>query len=268
MPGGPAGADAMRQRRGRSCGASEAAWQRGCGRRRCRCRGRRRRRAACAAAGGARDGSGRGRSAGDRQVDVAAHRQPAVGAEVVLAAVDRGAAGAGGDAGLAQDRHRLALCQGGLERAQLGVDVAERAQLGEHQRVVALAEAVQVEDQPAEDRGRRARAPCAGSARRRTRPRALKPGGPGCPPRRPAGWRPAPLAPAWPGARRIRRGGCRCRGRCLIHGRPMLPRALQRRAPCRGDALGHRPRREAHGARAAVHAMPPMSAAPAPADGA
>ena len=37
-----------------------------------------------------------------------------------------------------------------LERAQLGVDLAERVQLGEHERVVALAEAVQVEDEPAE----------------------------------------------------------------------------------------------------------------------
>jgi predicted dinucleotide-utilizing enzyme len=69
---------------------------------------------------------------------------------VVVAAVERRAAWAGGDAGLVQDRHRLVLSQGALERPQLGVDVAERAQLGDHERVVALSEAVQIEDQPAE----------------------------------------------------------------------------------------------------------------------
>jgi hypothetical protein len=64
--------------------------------------------------------------------------------------VNRRAARAGGDAGVAQDRYRLALGERGFERAQLGVDVSERAELGDHQRVVTLAEAVQVEDQPAE----------------------------------------------------------------------------------------------------------------------
>ena len=64
--------------------------------------------------------------------------------------MDRGAAWAGGDAGVAQHRHRLVLGEGAFERAQLGVDLTERAELGEHERVVALAEAVQVVDQPAE----------------------------------------------------------------------------------------------------------------------
>jgi hypothetical protein len=64
--------------------------------------------------------------------------------------MNRRAARTGGDAGVAQDRHRLALGERGFERAQLGVDVPERAELGDHQRVIALAEAVQVEDQPAE----------------------------------------------------------------------------------------------------------------------
>ena len=99
-------------------------------------------------------GRGRGgasrRSETGRQIDVTAHRQPAVGAEAVFAAVDRGAAGARGDAGLAQDGDWPALLQGAFERAQLGVDVAERGQLGEHEGVVALPEAVQVEDQAAE----------------------------------------------------------------------------------------------------------------------
>ena len=64
--------------------------------------------------------------------------------------MDGGAARAGGDAGLAQDGDGLALAEGGFERAQLGVDVPERGELGQHERVVALAEAVQVEDEPAE----------------------------------------------------------------------------------------------------------------------
>jgi hypothetical protein len=64
--------------------------------------------------------------------------------------VDRRAARAGGDAGLPQHGHRLALLQKGFQRAQLGVDLSERAELGEHELVVSLAEAVQVEDEPAE----------------------------------------------------------------------------------------------------------------------
>jgi hypothetical protein len=64
--------------------------------------------------------------------------------------VDRSAAHAGGDARLAQDRHGVALAERGFERAHLDVDVFERAQLVEHQLVVALAEPVQVEDESAE----------------------------------------------------------------------------------------------------------------------
>jgi hypothetical protein len=64
--------------------------------------------------------------------------------------VDRRAAGTGGDAGLAQHGHRLTFLQGALERAQLGVDLRERVQLGEDQRVVACSEAMQVEDETAE----------------------------------------------------------------------------------------------------------------------
>jgi hypothetical protein len=64
--------------------------------------------------------------------------------------VDRGAARAGADAGLAENRHRGTLSQRRFERAQLAVDVAEGVQLVEDERVVSLAEAVQVEDEPAE----------------------------------------------------------------------------------------------------------------------
>jgi hypothetical protein len=64
--------------------------------------------------------------------------------------VDGRAAGAGGDPGLAQDGHGLAVGQRGLQRSQLGVDVRERRQLGHHQGVVPLAEAVEVEDEAAE----------------------------------------------------------------------------------------------------------------------
>jgi hypothetical protein len=64
--------------------------------------------------------------------------------------VDRGAAGAGGHAGFVQDRHGPALLEGALELTQLGIHLAESAQLGEDQRVVALSEAVQVEDQAAQ----------------------------------------------------------------------------------------------------------------------
>ena len=64
--------------------------------------------------------------------------------------MNRGAAWTGRYAGLAQDRDRLALLQSGLDRAQLPVDVAESRQLGEHERIVALAELMEVEDQASE----------------------------------------------------------------------------------------------------------------------
>ena len=127
----------------------------GCGRSRL---GRRLRGWARRERGGAAPGLGRarlgrqaaGRGARDRQVGVPAHRQAAVRAEAVFAAVDRGAARAGGYPGLAQHGDRLGARAAPLDRAQLAVDLAERVQLGEHQRVVALAEAVQVEDEAAE----------------------------------------------------------------------------------------------------------------------
>jgi hypothetical protein len=81
---------------------------------------------------------------------MARHRQTAVRAVAVFAAVDRGAARAGGDARLAEDCHRASFSQSRLDRPQLPVDVAESAQLCEDQRVIALAEAVQVVDEAAE----------------------------------------------------------------------------------------------------------------------
>jgi len=64
--------------------------------------------------------------------------------------VDRGAARARGDACLAQNGDRLALAERAFDRSQLAVDLRERGQLREYQRVVALPEAMQVEHQPAE----------------------------------------------------------------------------------------------------------------------
>jgi hypothetical protein len=64
--------------------------------------------------------------------------------------VDRGTPWASVDPRLAQNGHRLALLQGGFQRAQLRVDLAQRAQLGEHELVVALSEAMQAEDEPSE----------------------------------------------------------------------------------------------------------------------
>jgi hypothetical protein len=64
--------------------------------------------------------------------------------------VDRRAAGTCCDAGLAQDGHRPTLSQHAFERTQLGIDMGDRCQLGEDQRVVALSEAVQVEDEAPE----------------------------------------------------------------------------------------------------------------------
>lgn len=79
---------------------------------------------------------------------------------------------------LAQDSDRLALLQGRLDRAQLTVDVPERRQLAEYQGVVALAESMQVEDQPAKVSigelarlAQEARAPTGATAR--SKPRLL-----------------------------------------------------------------------------------------------
>jgi hypothetical protein len=78
------------------------------------------------------------------------HREPAVGTEAILAAMNGGASWAGRDAGVAQHRHRLIFGESSFERAQLRVDVSKCAELGVYQRVISLAKAVQVEDEPAE----------------------------------------------------------------------------------------------------------------------
>jgi hypothetical protein len=90
------------------------------------------------------------RRGGDRAVRVGVERQPAAGAEAVVAAVNRGAARAGGDPNFAQHCHRPTIVQAVFESAQFGVDLAQRRKLGENQRVVALAEAVQIEYEPTE----------------------------------------------------------------------------------------------------------------------
>jgi hypothetical protein len=64
--------------------------------------------------------------------------------------VDRRTAGTCGDTRLAQNGDRSALSQHVFERTQLSVDVPERCQLRQDERIVALSEPVQVEDQPAE----------------------------------------------------------------------------------------------------------------------
>jgi hypothetical protein len=73
-----------------------------------------------------------------------------VGAEAVVAAVDGGAARTCRHARLAQHGHSPTLGKGVLQGAQLGVDAPDRLELGEYERVVAAAEPVQVEDEPAE----------------------------------------------------------------------------------------------------------------------
>jgi hypothetical protein len=64
--------------------------------------------------------------------------------------MDRGASRTRGHARLAQHAHGLTLLQRPLERSQLGVYVGKCVELGLHHLVVSLAEAVQVEHQPAE----------------------------------------------------------------------------------------------------------------------
>lgn len=77
-------------------------------------------------------------------------RKAAVGAEPIFAGVDGGAASARRDARLPQHRHSSALAQRVFDRPQLGVDVAERRQLRHHERVVPLAEPMEVEDKSAQ----------------------------------------------------------------------------------------------------------------------
>jgi hypothetical protein len=64
--------------------------------------------------------------------------------------VNRRTARTGSDPNFAQDRHRPVVTQGVFEPAQLGVDLAQRRKLGEHQWIVALAKAVQIEYEPTE----------------------------------------------------------------------------------------------------------------------
>jgi hypothetical protein len=64
--------------------------------------------------------------------------------------VNRGTARARRDPDFAQHRHRPVVAQAVFKPAQLGVDLAQRRELGEHQRVVALAKAVQIEYEPTE----------------------------------------------------------------------------------------------------------------------
>jgi hypothetical protein len=86
----------------------------------------------------------------DRAVRIGVERQSAAGAEAVVAAVNRGTAWARRNPNFTQHRHRPVIVQAVFEPAQLGVDLTQRRKLGEHQRVVALAEAVQIEYEPTE----------------------------------------------------------------------------------------------------------------------
>ncbi len=169
--------------------------------------------------------------------------------------MDRRAAGARGDAGLAQHGDGPTFSQRVFKCTQLGIDVSERRQLGEDQSVVALSEPVQVEDQAAEVAV--AELACLAQEARA-----------------------APYAAAGAEADGL---GCRsgaggllvllrllciiCGGSAsyLIHGRSMLPRpsvhatrklgrTLQRLVPRSGDAGGHLRRREALRARTALDA--------------
>jgi hypothetical protein len=81
---------------------------------------------------------------------MAAQRKAASGAEAIFTRVDRGAARTRGDARLAQDGDGLARGERGFDRTQLGIDLREGGELREHERVVALPEAVEVEDETPE----------------------------------------------------------------------------------------------------------------------
>src|SRR5215207_8154486 len=71
-------------------------------------------------------------------------------AEAGLAAVERAAARADRDAGLAQLRDRTAVVERVLERPQLGVDRGQGGQLAADELLVDVREAVLVEDEAAE----------------------------------------------------------------------------------------------------------------------
>ena len=114
---------------------------------------------AAAAGGGAAAGDGGVSALADRQAHGLAHlgdrarpvhRRPARRAEAGLAAVQRAAARAHRDAGLAQLGERAAVVERVLEGAQLAVDGGQRGELAVHERLVDLREAVLVEDEAAE----------------------------------------------------------------------------------------------------------------------
>ena len=129
------------RRLGRGCVGAGAA-STGCGRVR-----RRRRAAPAAAPAGARPGS---RPRRRRRWRAARDRRAAGRAEAGVAAVQRAAARAGRDAGLAQLGDRPASSSASLERAQLAVDGVQRVDLRRRGRVVRRREAVLVEDEAAE----------------------------------------------------------------------------------------------------------------------
>jgi hypothetical protein len=78
------------------------------------------------------------------------HGHSAARAEAVVAAVYRRTAWTGGYSSLTQHRDAPLFLQGALQRPQLRVDVSECGELGDNQLVVALTEAMQIEDQATE----------------------------------------------------------------------------------------------------------------------
>jgi hypothetical protein len=54
------------------------------------------------------------------------------------------------DPNFTQHRHRPVVAQAVFEATQLGIELTQRRKLGEHQWVVALAKAVQIEHEPTE----------------------------------------------------------------------------------------------------------------------
>jgi hypothetical protein len=150
--------------------------------------------------------------------------------------VDRGAARARRDPGLPQDRHRVARAEGGFERAQLRVDLPDGAELGEHQGIVALAEAVEVEDEAAE-------VPVCQLARLAQEARAPSQPAAGTEARGPGGGACRLGVCGLTAVGRLRRGGSGSRARYVIHDPLMLSARLhgplQRSPPRARDALGH-----------------------------
>src|SRR5262249_12708907 len=86
----------------------------------------------------------------DRTVGLGVERKSTARTEAVIATVDSGAAWTRGNSHFAQHRHRPTVHEHRFQFAQLGVDLAQRRELGKHQWVIALAKAMQVESDPAE----------------------------------------------------------------------------------------------------------------------